>query len=73
MNWVEREKAMATWRELLTTPKTRMDVAEQYDELVSLADKYQHQGLVNPDEKNAMILEATQHYASAIEGVGQGT
>ncbi|MNH34588.1 hypothetical protein D3C81_2220450 [compost metagenome] len=50
-----------------------MDAAEQYDELVSLADKYQHQGLINPDEKNAMILEATQHYAHAIEGVGQGT
>ncbi|WP_460421904.1 hypothetical protein [Pseudomonas sp. ZL2] len=56
MNWDERDKALAAWRELFTSREIRMDAAEQYDELVSLADKIQHQGLIDAEEKNALIL-----------------
>lgn len=73
MNWDDTDKALAGWRELFTAPKIRMDAAEQYDELVSMAGKLQHQGLIDAEEKNALIREATERYASAVEGLGQGT
>lgn len=73
MNWDDRDKALAAWRELFTAPEIRMDAVEQYDELVSLADKIQHQGLIDAEEKDALILEATERYASAVEGLGLGT
>lgn len=38
-----------------------------------MADKIQHQGLIDAEEKNALILEATGRYVSAVEGLGQGT
>ncbi|MBF4207485.1 hypothetical protein EI533_07070 [Pseudomonas donghuensis] len=44
MNWDDRDKSLAAWRELFTSPKIRMDAVEQYDELVSLAHKIQNQG-----------------------------
>ncbi|MNF16289.1 hypothetical protein D3C80_2192510 [compost metagenome] len=49
-----------------------MDAADHYDELVRLADKCQRQELISVDEKNALILKATEQYASAVEGRGQG-
>ncbi|MNJ18700.1 hypothetical protein D3C77_130070 [compost metagenome] len=69
----DREKALEAWRQLYAIPELRMSAAEKYDELVSLADKYQRQGLIDAEEKNSLILEATERYATAVEGLGQGT
>ncbi|MNJ76393.1 hypothetical protein D3C77_736670 [compost metagenome] len=73
MYFEERDKALAAWRELFSAPEIRMDAAEQYDALVSMADKFQHQGLIDAEDKNALILEATERYASSIAGLRQGT
>ncbi|MDH0638224.1 hypothetical protein N5D52_14850 [Pseudomonas sp. GD03860] len=73
MHREERDKALAAWRVLFSVPEIRMDAAEQYDELVSMADRLQHQGLIDAEDRNALILEATERYASSIEGLGEGT
>ncbi|MNE79805.1 hypothetical protein D3C77_265890 [compost metagenome] len=73
MNWDERDKALAAWRELYTTTQVRMDAAEQYEQLVKLAGVYQLLGLISVDEKKAMIIKATDLYANAVMGAGQGT
>ncbi|MNJ42623.1 hypothetical protein D3C77_375950 [compost metagenome] len=72
MNSDERDSALTTWNELFRTPEVRMDAADHCDELVRLADKFQRQELISVDEKNALILKATEQYASAVEGLGQG-
>ncbi|MNJ80424.1 hypothetical protein D3C77_788060 [compost metagenome] len=58
---------MSAWSELFREPEARMDAAEQYDELVRLADKFQRQGLLTLEERSALILEATDHYAAAVQ------
>lgn len=73
MNDDDTEKSLETWHELYALPGIRMSAAEKYDELVALADKYQHQGLIDVEEKNLLILKATEHYARAVDGWGQGT
>ncbi|MFK0090673.1 hypothetical protein ACIQUS_25705 [Pseudomonas sp. NPDC090755] len=68
----ERSNALKAWDKLYDTPDIRMDAAEQYEHLVKLAGIYQLLGLISVDEKNAMIIKATDRYASAVIGAGQG-
>jgi hypothetical protein len=46
---------------------------EQYEELLRLAEEYLKQGFIDRDERKRLVLEATQRYAQAVEGVGEGT
>ncbi|MFJ3366562.1 hypothetical protein [Pseudomonas sp. NPDC086251] len=68
-----KAKALEQWRSLLATPEIRMTAQEQYEELLSLAEKYLKQGLINRDERKVLVTEATLRYAKAVEGIGQGT
>lgn len=71
MNGTERDEALAAWRGIFEAPE-KMDAVDQYEELVRLADNYQRGGLISEEEKNALIFEATNRYASLVVGVGQG-
>ncbi|MEB3840504.1 hypothetical protein [Pseudomonas guariconensis] len=64
----EKGEALAAWREVLEMPEIRMEPAAQYEELVRLADNYQRGGLISEEEKNALIFEATNRYASLVAG-----
>lgn len=66
----EKGEALATWRAVLEAPEIRMGPADQYEELVRLADNYQRGGLISEEEKNALIFEATNRYASLVAGTG---
>lgn len=66
----EKGEALAAWREVLEAPEILMEPADQYEELVRLADNYQRGGLISEEEKNALIFEATNHYASMVAGTG---
>lgn len=50
-----------------------MTAQEQYEELLRLADRYLAEGFIEREERKAIVTEATQRYAQAVEGVGQGT
>lgn len=64
----ERNEALSAWREVLDRPEYRMAAADQYEELVRLADNYQRGGLISEKEKNALIFEATNRYAILVVG-----
>lgn len=68
MNSDEVEEALAIWREVMNRPEILMAAADQYEELVRLADNYQRGGLISEEEKNALIFEATNRYASLVAG-----
>ena len=69
----ERNEALTVWREVLDRPEYQMDAADQYEELVRLADNYQRGGLISEMEKNALIFEATNRYANLVAGDGEGS
>lgn len=69
----ERNEALTVWREVLDRPEYQMDAADQYEELVRLADNYQRGGLISEEEKNALIFEATNRYANLVAGDGEGS
>lgn len=69
----ERNEALTVWREVLDRPEYQMDAADQYEELVRLADNYQRGGLISEKEKNALIFEATNRYANLVAGDGEGS
>lgn len=48
-----------------------MSAAKQCDEVEGHCRQAQYQGLIDLEEKNALILEATERYAGAVAG-GQG-
>lgn len=68
MNSDEVEEALAIWREVMNRPEILMAAADQYEELIRLADNYQRGGLISEEEKNALIFEATNRYASLVAG-----
>lgn len=70
MNSDEKKEALTAWREVFDRPEIRMAAPDQYEELVRLADNYQHDGLISKEEKNALIFEATNRYASLVAGNG---
>ena len=69
----ERNEALTAWREVLDRPEYRMAASDQYEELVRLADNYQRGGLISEKEKNALIFEATNRYATLVAGHGEGS
>lgn len=68
-----REQALAAWHKLLDEPEIRMDVEEQYDELLKMADDFKAQGIIDRDDWRDLVEQAGAFYAHAIEGVGEGT
>lgn len=68
-----KAQALETWHSLLAKPEIRMTAQEQYEELLRLAEKYMKQGFINRDERKVLVTEATNRYARAVEGVGEGT
>jgi lipopolysaccharide biosynthesis regulator YciM len=50
-----------------------MTAQEQYEELLRLAEEYLKQGFIDREERKRLVIEATQRYAKAVEGVGEGT
>ncbi|AKV08258.1 MULTISPECIES: hypothetical protein [Pseudomonas] len=68
-----RRDALAAWYKLLAQPEIRMDVEEQYDELLKAADEMERQGLISSAEWRTLVREAGVAFSSATEGVGRGT
>ncbi len=62
---------LVSWYRLLEVPGIDMNCVEQYEELMKMADKLQRQGVISAEERNALILEATAHYASVVEKPGE--
>ncbi|MHC8367352.1 hypothetical protein ACYZT9_16230 [Pseudomonas sp. ZT5P21] len=68
-----RRDALAAWYKLLSQPEIRMDVEEQYDELLKAADEMERAGLISSAEWRTLVREAGVAFANATEGVGRGT
>lgn len=68
-----RRDALAAWYKLLAQPGIRMDVEEQYDELLKAADEMERQGLISGAEWRTLVREAGVAFSNATEGVGKGT
>jgi hypothetical protein len=73
MNDDQKEKAIAVWRKLLEEPEIRMDVEEQFEALVMMADELRRTGVIDGGEWREMAEEASAFYAHAIEGLDGGT
>ncbi|MEX5684769.1 hypothetical protein [Pseudomonas silesiensis] len=73
MNDMRKTQALATWEKLFNQPEIRMDAEEQYEELLRLADDFEDQGIISPQERGRLIEKATALYAQSIEGIGEGT
>lgn len=69
----KREEALTAWRQLLDKPGIRMDVEEQYEELLKLADDFKQGGVINSGDWRELVEEATAFYAHSIEGLEGGT
>ncbi|WP_177435478.1 hypothetical protein [Pseudomonas sp. Sample_11] len=42
-----RGQVLAAWRKLLESPEIRMDVEEQYKELLKMADDFKVKGIID--------------------------
>lgn len=73
MNDFRKSQALTAWHKLFTRPEIRMDVEEQYEELLRLADDFEDQGIISVEERRHLITQATAAYAKAVEGVREGT
>ena len=73
MNDPRKTQALATWEKLFNQPEIRMDAEEQYEALLHLADDFEDQGIISPQERGGLIEKATALYAQSIEGIGEGT
>lgn len=73
MNDPRKTQALATWEKLFNQPEIRMDAEEQYEALLHLADDFEDQGIISPQERGRLIEKATALYAQSIEGIGEGT
>jgi hypothetical protein len=68
-----RKHALATWHKLLERPENQMTAQEQYEELLRLGEEDLKQGFIDRDERKRLVIEATQRYAEAVEGFGEGS
>jgi hypothetical protein len=50
-----------------------MTAQEQYEELLRLGEEDLKQGFIDRDERKRLVIEATQRYAEAVEGFGEGS
>lgn len=69
MSSAERVSALEACRQLVVSPRVQLDAAQQYEELLRMADKCQRSGLISVGERNELIVEATRHYANAVEAM----
>lgn len=68
-----RQDALAAWYKLLAQPEIRMDVEEQYQELLKAAEEMERKGLISSAEWRTLVREAGVAFYSATEGGGRGT
>ncbi|WP_414892470.1 hypothetical protein [Pseudomonas serboccidentalis] len=68
-----KEQALAAWRKLLEDPEIRMDIEDQYDELLKMADTMEQEGLITATEWRQLVRKAGARFAQAIEGLSGGT
>lgn len=67
-----KAQALSAWQELLTNPEAQMDEQTWYDELLRLADNFREKGIIDLEERKALIQIATIAYVRAVEGVVDG-
>ena len=68
-----RREALAAWYDLLAHPAIRMDVEEQYDELLKAADEMEHAELISSSEWRNLVRKAGSAFSRATQGLGRGT
>ncbi|MCW8278411.1 hypothetical protein IMF27_24980 [Pseudomonas sp. PCH199] len=73
MNDHRKSQALTAWERLFNQPEIRMDAEEQYEALLRLADDFEEDGIISPEERRALIEKATVFYAQSVAGVGEGT
>jgi hypothetical protein len=73
MNDSRKSQALAAWEKLFDKPEIRMDAEEQYEALLRLADDFEDQGIISPEERRTLIEKATAFYAQSVNGIGEGT
>jgi hypothetical protein len=73
MNDPRKTQALAKWEKLFNQPEIRMDAEEQYEALLHLADDFEDQGIISPQERGRLIEKATAFYAQSVAGIGEGT
>lgn len=73
MNDIRQTQVLASWEKLFSQPEIRMDAEEQYEALLHLADEFEDQDFISPQERARLIEKATALYARSIEGIGEGT
>jgi hypothetical protein len=73
MNDLRKSQALTAWEKLFEKPEIRMDVEEQYEALLRLADDFEEQGVISPGERTELIGKATAFYAKSVECAGGGT
>lgn len=66
-------RILAGCNQLLEAPENQMSFTEQYEELLKIAGGCHRRGVITKEEKNALIVKATEHYASAVKGLEEGT
>ncbi|SDY32028.1 hypothetical protein [Pseudomonas sp. NFIX28] len=59
-------RAFSDWHELLVRSEERMDAQEQYNELIRLAVYFRKEGIIDLQERQALIAVATVAYARAV-------
>ncbi|SDY31838.1 hypothetical protein [Pseudomonas sp. NFIX28] len=63
-------QAFSAFHDLLVSPEVRMDAQEQYDELLRLVDNFRAKGIIDQQERKALIEVATVAYARAVGAEG---
>lgn len=58
MNDFRKNQALTAWEILFNKPEVRMDVEEQYEELLRLADEFEEDGAINHEERTELIRKA---------------
>jgi hypothetical protein len=66
-------QALAAWHKLLDEPEIRMDVEDQYDELLKMADTMEQEGMITAVEWRQLVRTAGEMFAQATEGLEGGT
>lgn len=59
-------RAFSDWHELLVRSEERMDAQEQYNELIRLAVYFRKEGIIDLQERQALIAVAAVAYARAV-------
>jgi len=71
MNDIRKTQALASWGNC--SASLRFGWTQQYEALLHLADEFEDQDFISPQERARLIEKATALYARSIEGIGEGT